>query len=66
MIFSHAYRVTAYKINRKIGMLLVLTSERCLLVVRNEWSKRQQRYKAKPNLGKNCVIDFCTIENQTF
>jgi len=34
--------------------------------VRNECSKRQQRYKAKPNLGKNCAINFCVIEIHEF
>ena len=29
-----------------------------LLVVRNEWSKRQRSYKAKPNLGENRAINF--------
>jgi len=45
-------------------MSLGSTSDRCFLVVRNEWSKRQQEYGAKPNLGKNCAMDFCAIENQ--
>ena len=36
------------------------------MVVRNKQSKRQQRYEAKPNLGKNCAINFCGVENHFF
>ena len=41
--------------NGHLGMQLGSTSEGCLLAARNEWSKM---YEAKPNLGKNCTIDF--------
>ena len=44
--------------NGHLGMQLGSTSEGCLLAARDEWSKRQQMYEAKPNLGKNCMIDF--------
>jgi len=35
-------------------------------VVGNVWNKRQQRYEAVPNLGKNCAIDFSAKTNQEF
>jgi len=47
-------------------MLLDSTSEGCLLVVRNEWNQRKQRYEAKPNLGKKCAIDLRAKENHDF
>jgi len=27
---------------------------------------KQQKYEAKSDLGKNCVIDFCILKNQEF
>jgi len=48
----------------KIDLQLGWTLGKCFLVVRKILTKKQQTYEAKPNLGKNLVIDFRTLKNQ--
>lgn len=36
------------------------------MVVKNVWTKWQQRYKAKPNLGKDLAMDISAKNNQKF
>ena len=33
---------------------------------KKESTKKQQTYEAKPNLGKNCAINFHVLKNQEF
>ena len=33
-------------------------------MVKNWLGKRQQRYEAQPNLGKNCMTNFVQFKNQ--
>ena len=59
-IFRHAYRsnrLLGRAGNRYVVRLNIREVPlRCLLVVKNELSKRLQRYEAKSNLGENCQI----------
>ena len=62
-IFRHAYRVNCWLDQPENQFVARFNIRGCLLVVRNEWGWRQQRYEAKLNLDKNCAIDFCVKEN---
>ena len=38
----------------------------CHLNIKKRSTKKQQRYEAKPNFGKNCMIYFRKLKNQEF
>ena len=65
-IFRHVYKVNCWLNQPENWYVARFNIRGYLLVVRNECSKRQQRYEARPNLGKNYAIDFCVIENYEF
>ena len=64
-VFRHTYSCWLHQPENRY-VAIGSTSEGCLFMVRNEWSKRQQRYEVKYNLGKNCATNFRVKENHEF